>query len=535
MNKFRCHRTSICLPLDMVCDGVRHCPEGDDELMCNITCPFNCTCHALSVSCIGHSNVHDVLDLNMSSPLRKIDLSYSPLDLDFVVFEVFYYLIELILSHCGIRHIHPGMFSNLPNLVHLDISFNEIHSLSAGAFYALSRLNTIILIGNPIEIIEPGTFTNLSGIQKLDLSGLNLQSISPGVFHGLLNLETLNISLNQIASVEDGSFKGLSKLTKLDLQRNKIITFGKGIFNYLDTLNELFTDKFTLCCVRPSNVLEKNCFAPADEFSSCADLMREDVLRAFLWIIGVLAFLGNILVLFIRLYVQRSLMGVTHRIFITNLCFADLMMGMYLIIIAVADTAFRGQYAWREYQWRHSSVCNVAGILATVASEGSVIFLFMITIDRLLVVKFPLGKFRISQRMAVIACAISWAVLFMIALIPLGFPSYFKNAYYSRSAVCLALPLTSDHTPGWEYSVAVYIVFNFATFILIAIAQGVIYHAIVTSSSKIRTTKRRQDVTVARNLFLIVFTNFMCLFPIGIMGKCYSCNYYYYHYYYYYL
>jgi hypothetical protein len=39
------------------------------------------------------------------------------------------------------------------------------------------------------------------------------------------------------------------------------------------------------------------CFPPADEFSSCEDLMSNLVLRICVWVLGVLATLGNILVI----------------------------------------------------------------------------------------------------------------------------------------------------------------------------------------------------------------------------------------------
>jgi hypothetical protein len=39
------------------------------------------------------------------------------------------------------------------------------------------------------------------------------------------------------------------------------------------------------------------CLPPADEFSSCEDLMSNLVLRVCVWVLGVLATFGNILVI----------------------------------------------------------------------------------------------------------------------------------------------------------------------------------------------------------------------------------------------
>ena len=34
----------------------------------------------------------------------------------------------------------------------------------------------------------------------------------------------------------------------------------------------------------------------------------------------------------------------------------------------------------------------------------------------------------------------------------------------------------------------------------------------------LRTQRRQQDTTIARRLFLVVFTDFCCWFPVGVMG-----------------
>ena len=519
-DQFRCHGSPVCIPLDHVCNNEIDCPEADDEMLCDLHCPVTCVCHALSAKCQNVTVVEDLFDNTTTSVIfRKLDLSHNRLDQALLSFHKLHYLTELLLSQCHITDVPSLLFAPLQNLLTLDISFNKIKVLKSNMFDGLSRLENILLIGNPIEFIENDAFVGLSGLHEVDLSGSKLKLIRPGIFEGLTNIALLNLSYNLIEIVLDDSFQYLGKLNKLDLQSNKITSFQAGIFNSLDSLTALYTDSFTFCCVRPDTVTESNCYPQPNEFSSCEDLMRQDVLRAFLWIIGLLALTGNVSVLMIRLYFQRETLVKTYGMFVTNLGIADLMMGLYLIILAIADAFFRGEYVWNDHQWRHGLTCNIAGVLSTLASEGSVIFLCWITLDRLLVVKFPFGRFRISRNKAIAACTGSWIVLFCIALIPFVLPSYFESRFYSRSAVCLALPLTRDRPAGWEYSVGVFIVFNFVTILLIAVAQIVIYHEIFSSASRITSNKRKQDVTIARNLFLIVFTNFMCLFPVGIMGK----------------
>jgi hypothetical protein len=81
-----------------------------------------------------------------------------------------------------------------------------------------------------------------------------------------------------------------------------------------------------------------------DEFSSCTDLMRFDVLRISLWLIGITALIGNTGVIVYRVIYDRRHICKAHGFYIMNLGFSDMIMGIYLCIIAVADIYFKGDY-----------------------------------------------------------------------------------------------------------------------------------------------------------------------------------------------
>ena len=70
-----------------------------------------------------------------------------------------------------------------------------------------------------------------------------------------------------------------------------------------------FTDGFWFCCLA-SDVPQ--CFPERDEFSSCEDLMSNYVLRVSIWVLGMVASFGNLLVIGWR---ARDLRGGKVRIF----------------------------------------------------------------------------------------------------------------------------------------------------------------------------------------------------------------------------
>ncbi|XP_035824588.1 G-protein coupled receptor GRL101-like [Aplysia californica] len=231
--------------------------------------------------------------------------------------------------------------------------------------------------------------------------------------------------------------------------------------------------------------------------------MREPLLRVLLWLVGLSALLGNVVVIVYRAVWDRGFLQKGYALFVFNLIpgVADLLMGAYLMIVAVADVLFRGTYVWHERSWRMSDTCKVAGFLSTWSSESSAIFVFLITVDRFLVIKFPFGQVRLSPVGARVLCCFSWVGLCVrffvdnsrcgprsaldsivyhrliglsIAVLPL-LPPFQHWTVFSTSGMCVGLPLTTERKPGWEYSVTVFVGLNFVLFLLIAIGQILIY------------------------------------------------------------
>ncbi|OWF53099.1 G-protein coupled receptor GRL101 [Mizuhopecten yessoensis] len=210
----------------------------------------------------------------------------------------------------------------------------------------------------------------------------------------------------------------------------------------------------------------------------------------------------------------------SYSIFVINLSLSDILMGVYMISIGVADAAYRDRYVWEEETWRRSITCTASGILSTISSEASTFVILFITLDRTAAIVFPFSLKQFTKRSAIGTSVVIWIFSIVIAVLPVSsFKDYFKGEFYSSSGVCLALPLSDSSTPGSEYSVAVFVGLNFVIFIVIAVCQVVIYRKSRTHMTLRRmTNKQDTDIAVARALTAVVATDFFCWFPIGVLG-----------------
>nr|KAG5698144.1 hypothetical protein BaRGS_001739 [Batillaria attramentaria] len=125
-----------------------------------------------------------------------------------------------------------------------------------------------------------------------------------------------------------------------------------------------------------------------------------------------------------------------------------------------------GRYVWKRQEWTHSAECTTAGFVALVSSEVSAITICIITLDRLLVLQFPLKyHLHLTWRCALVACSAAWLTGIVLSVVPLLPATGWE--FYSQTGICLPLPITRLQFPGKQYAFGVFIVLNFVLFLLI--------------------------------------------------------------------
>ena len=311
---YRCY-SSNCIPLNKYCDGIKHCEHGDDELFCDSMCPIDCECNALTFDCSipeeerQINSTFNITELTDSIPYnaRKIDISGNMILSEELMLNKFVFLADLKMSQCGLDNLTEGLFEINKNIIYLDISNNLITRLTAGMFIGLNQIKLILLHGNPISIIDAFAFQYFAQLQSLRLSEYSMDKIYGNTFYGLRSLQVLDLSYDNIMQLDTGAFTGLGKLKRLNIKGNNIQQFKKEEFKSLASLDYLTGDDYMFCCF--VDLDENSCEPKPDLLSSCSDLMANEVLRVFLWVMAGLSLLGNMFVLIWR-FVYRERFGI---------------------------------------------------------------------------------------------------------------------------------------------------------------------------------------------------------------------------------
>ncbi|XP_072179324.1 relaxin receptor 1-like [Diadema setosum] len=211
---------------------------------------------------------------------------------------------------------------------------------------------------------------------------------------------------------------------------------------------------------------------------------------------GITALVGNSVALYLRAF--RGHGRVQQRL-IASLAVADLMMGIYMLIIGFADLLFGSNYFLKAPQWHNSGICKMASFLAFLSSEASVISLCLITLDRLICITFPLASGENDYLLRIVVA---------------------KTDQWEAEYVVKFVLVNREKRPARIYSIFVFIGVNFAAFIFIAVCYIIMFVRVRQSS--LRTTNNTaswsREIKMARRMFILIGTDFACWMPIILMG-----------------
>ncbi|KAM3864771.1 toll-like receptor 3 [Diretmus argenteus] len=240
-------------------------------------------------SCTTLKNITDRTFVSLAaSPLRKLSLTATAItQIGPGAFSVFRNLTSLFLTYNFIRQTLTGKeFQGLDQIQEIHLSNNhQSVRLSSMSFINVPSLRTLTLsksLGSGLDQ-DPSPFKPLSNLTFLDLSNNNIASISASTFDGLVNLKILKLQHNNLArlwkSANPGgpvlflrglqslanlqmdyngldeipleALRGLSNLRELSFDNNLIDYLKDSVFDDLHSLRVLHFQKNLITAVRP--------------------------------------------------------------------------------------------------------------------------------------------------------------------------------------------------------------------------------------------------------------------------------------------
>ena len=181
------------------------------------------------------------------------------------------------------------------------------------------------------------------------------------------------------------------------------------MFGSLDPNVTLSVDQPEVCECFAKSIPREQCTAvqPRSSYLTCNRLLSQEALVFFMWILGASALFGNIFVLTWRkLRHQRE--NKVQSLLLSNLALSDLIMGIYMLIIASADAYFGQYFPLHSETWRTGISCKLTGALGIISSEASVFFVTLISVDRFIRIRFPHSTHKLQNSSTWITASAMW-------------------------------------------------------------------------------------------------------------------------------
>uniref|UniRef100_A0A8C6RU41 Lutropin-choriogonadotropic hormone receptor n=2 Tax=Nannospalax galili TaxID=1026970 RepID=A0A8C6RU41_NANGA len=441
----------------------------------------------------------------------------------------FNFILE-ICDNLYITTIPRNAFQGMNNeSITLKLYGNGFEEVQSHAFNGTTLISLELKENIYLEKMHSGAFWGATGPSILDISSTKLQDL-PG--YGLESIQTLiatsSYSLKKLpsrekfASLLDATltypshccafrnwpkkeknfsfsiFKNFSKQCENTVRKPSNETLYSTIFAESD-LKDWDYD-YGFCS--PATL---RCAPEPDAFNPCEDIMGYDFLRVLIWLINILAIVGNLTVLFVLLTSRYKL--TVSRFLMCNLSFADFCMGVYLLLIASVDSQTKGQYYNHAIDWQTGSGCSAAGFFTVFASELSVYTLTVITLERWYTITYAVQlDQKLRRRHAIPIMLGGWLFSALIAVLPLvGVSSYMK--------VSICLPMEVESTLSQVYVLTI-LILNVVAFIIICACYIKIYFA-VQNPELVATNK---DTKIAKKMAILIFTDFTCMAPISFFA-----------------
>ena len=456
-------------------------------------------------------------------------------------------LTSLSLTSNMLREIEPGVLSGMRRLEQLSVNANMLTKLLPSVLGELGNLVVLYLSDNPLASLHPDTFKSLSKLDVLRLSNISLTFLPEDIFKNLHQLRYVELSKNNLNKLGFQLFQKCSFLETVDLTQNPLQWIKIDDFSGLNLTTQILVDNYASCCFVSSSICHSK--SPRSRFLTCRRLLPYNVLRVLIWVVSIFAIVNNVIGGVVKCK-QRKHINKIQFLLITNLSISDLLMGVYLIILLSADLYYTEYFPSHSDSWRSSILCKIAGSLSVLSSEASVFFITLISIDRFLRVKFPYGRHQLNHKSAAVVLSLLWLLAFSISITSFVLSGINSDAY-AVSEICVGLPISrqldyntsktsiqlsksfenfgyntasilqntrTSSQVGMYFSIAIFAVLNLGCFLVVVFCYTTIFITVWFSTKKSGLSISRNEIRMAKKVFLLVLTDCCCWVPIGVLS-----------------
>ncbi|EDV19353.1 uncharacterized protein TRIADDRAFT_62166 [Trichoplax adhaerens] len=302
------------------------------------------------------------------------------------------------------------------------------------------------------------------------------------------------------------------------MEGNSLVEVQTESFFYTPKIEHIRSTRLYLCCMVPASIQTCYPLRKYDGLSTCDGLLSHVTLQMYIWLVGCIAFIGNIAVFTLHIKSIKTKKNPVPIFLIANLAISDFIVANYLLIIAIGDRFYSHyNFAVESEHWLRSIPCLLACFICCAASLMSVFMMLIISIDRYVCIVYPFSERKLTVKSAFLLVACCW----LFSIIFVGIPVMYSvgadgdNRLHGYSSICMASNVSNPYFKWW---ITAFTLITIICWIITCILYGKMLSSIRQSSRNVRKSKSiSKDKRIAIRLFLILVTDLISWIPYYIV------------------
>ncbi|XP_076340287.1 uncharacterized protein LOC143240921 [Tachypleus tridentatus] len=144
--------------------------------------------------------------------------------------------------------LDEGSFRGVPNLLLLNLGYNNLETLATNSLSKLSELQELYLNNNNIKIILDHAFSKLWNLRTLQLENNEIRNLPFTAFSNLTSLRNLTLKNNLLVKLTCEHTADLLRLVRVNLNDNHLNNISAGTFSYSLNLKEISVKGNSFVC-----------------------------------------------------------------------------------------------------------------------------------------------------------------------------------------------------------------------------------------------------------------------------------------------
>ena len=492
---FHCFNTVVCIYIDNICDSVKDCPHGDDEVNCILneyTCPERCSCQILAISC---TFIYGSFFGQFTLLKRMVYIFFigNPF-VKYFNWSLYLYKVRSLNLHKfklpDVCSTFDEAFKNYSYLLALDISKIQINILRRYCLHSQINMAVLNISRNNITKIEELAFMHLKSLQVIDLSCNKITFINGRMFLGIENIIFFRFYGNDLKTIDDVTFKHLI-LIKL-----------------------IVTSDFRICCIKPyQNTI---CDIIPGEPYTCQGLITNNVIIMTMFVFAFALIVINLISLYkVKAFdIESIVQNTCFEIIAKYLHLSDLSCALYISLITAGNIYLKISLTAHALYWQSHVVCYLSSILYTYFQMTSIGVILLMALAKWLVAKYPLTS-RLKNISFITLCLRYISTTLLIFSVSLTLLYTFNSDLHTLpNSLCTIFYDTHDNK--FSQYLALFLGFIQLTASIVVIVLHLLLY--VTSYRSLKSDSKLLYLRrMALQIIFIVFCKFACWFPSGVI------------------